>query len=91
MLTIPLTEEEESRQLLELEREELRGEVAGLEEETTAYREQVAGLQEQLASLRRTMEVELELQRSRQSAKLEEMLDELAGSTLRFSRWVLLL
>jgi hypothetical protein len=61
--------------------------VAGLEQETGALRLQVAGLEQELARLRRTMESELELQRSRHTAKLEQILEELAGSTLRFSRY----
>jgi len=61
--------------------------VEGLEQETGALRLQVAGLEQELARLRRTMESELELQRSRHTAKLEQILEELAGSTLRFSRY----
>jgi hypothetical protein len=43
-------------------------------------------LEEELARLRRSMESELEDQRSRHNARLEQILEELAGSTLRFSR-----
>ena len=59
----------------------------GLEQETGALRLQVAGLEQELAQLQRTVETELELQRSHHTAKLEQILEELAGSTLRFSRY----
>jgi septal ring factor EnvC (AmiA/AmiB activator) len=82
-----MTEEEESRQQLERERDELRDELASQERETLAYRQQAAHLEEELGRLRRTMEAELELQRARHADKLEQILEELAGSTLRFSRF----
>ena len=80
-------EEEESRHQLERDNEELRAETAALETEAAHLRLETGRLGEELARLRRSMASEVEEQRSRHNTRLEQILEELAGSTLRFSRY----
>jgi hypothetical protein len=57
-----------------------------LQEQLAAVRLQLLQTEEELLQLRRSMEAELELTRSRHTLQLEQILEQLAASTLRFSR-----
>ena len=78
-----LREEEESRHQLAAENEELRFRVESLRQNTDSLR---AGHEEQVEALSNQFNSQLERVKQENSRRLEELVKELADSSLRFSR-----
>ena len=83
LMETALREEEESRHQLAAENEELRFRVESLRQNTDSLR---AGHEEQVEALSHQFNSQLERVKQENSRRLEELVKELADSSLRFSR-----